>query len=178
MTRLRRLVKQAKVAMEWRGHKPGRVQYALFKDQNGHPVWARIRCIGCHKPVFVTVYPRANEIDIGGEAVALNCDFFGGEGYTSGNAFAPVDLVWVFLPVAEALFTGKADTDELFRIRERIERGYPDVEGILYGDQLQTDFDFICDGLDTCAPKGMYFGSHPTDGARFGFWKIPNYPSY
>jgi len=175
MTRLRKLVNEAKRSMENRGHKPGRVQYALLKDQNGHPIGARIRCIGCHKPVFVTVYPQANEIDIGGEGVALNCDYFGS---VSTDTVNPIHLIRAFLPVADKLFTGKKDTDELFRIRERVERGYQKTCGEEWQDRVNEDLDFLVDGLNTCAPVGMYFGSHPTDGANYGFWKIPTYPSY
>lgn len=173
MTRLRRLVNIAKQAMEFRQHKPGKVWYSLIKDQNGRSVGARIKCIGCDKAAHVTVYPQPNEIDIAGEAVALNCTFFAGS--VSTDTMNPIYLIRAFLPLAEKLFTGKEDRDELFRIRERDERpcGWQDT-GDDWLDRLNEDFDFLVDGLNTCAPKYMYFGAHPDDGANYGFWDIPH----
>lgn len=30
----------------------------------------------------------------------------------------------------------------------------------------------LCDVLDSYAPTGRYFGTHPGDGSDFGFWQF------
>jgi hypothetical protein len=39
-------------------------------------------------------------------------------------------------------------------------------------DQIDFIFDEICDRLDEMALPNLIFGSHPCDGADFGFWDI------
>ena len=66
MTKLNRLKLEALEACKWRGHTMQRFQN-LTKDH------AFTRCDKCHTTVDVLTKPAPNEIDIGGEAVALNC---------------------------------------------------------------------------------------------------------
>jgi len=61
-----RLKRQARQAMEKRGHRPGDwVSIGLSK--------AYCRCLNCGAQVVVTDRPAPNEIEVGGEAVAVNC---------------------------------------------------------------------------------------------------------
>jgi hypothetical protein len=66
MTKERRLKKEAMEACGFRGHEMER----FTKLEKGKFI---SRCIYCEKEVIITLKPLPNEIDIGGEAVALNC---------------------------------------------------------------------------------------------------------
>ena len=63
---LRLLKRSAKESAEWRGHKLTR-----FSSHGDHKAIAS--CIHCDMAVMVNARPLPNEIDIAGEAVALNC---------------------------------------------------------------------------------------------------------
>lgn len=67
MTRLESLKRQARSAATWRGHQLGRFL----------PSWAShsftAECLRCECSATVTPKPYANEIDVMGSAVALNC---------------------------------------------------------------------------------------------------------
>lgn len=64
MQSLNSLQRQAAKSTHWRGHS---MQWRTFDD-------VRIgKCRKCGKHVLLLVSPRPNEINIGGEAVALNC---------------------------------------------------------------------------------------------------------
>ena len=41
-------------------------------------------------------------------------------------------------------------------------------------DEDSFIFDEICDQLNEMAPDNIEFGSHPGDGANYGFWEIDN----
>ena len=70
MTKLERLRKEALAACEYRGHKMKRFQ----KIYNGIVNTAAFsNCKICDKQVVVIKKPQPNEIDVGGEAVALGC---------------------------------------------------------------------------------------------------------
>lgn len=66
MALLDRLIRDARKAMQMRGHKP-----ATAIRFSGSAV---IKCESCDKDVQVICKPQPNEIQIGGEAVALNCN--------------------------------------------------------------------------------------------------------
>lgn len=66
MTKLQRLKREAHDAATWRGH-------TMTRFQSLSRVYWHAHCSQCGKYVQVTLHPRPNEIDIGGEAVALNC---------------------------------------------------------------------------------------------------------
>jgi len=63
----RQLRRQALESAKWRGHDMGR-----WEVITGH--LCRSTCKKCSKEVDVNTKPAPNEIDIGGEAVALGCE--------------------------------------------------------------------------------------------------------
>jgi hypothetical protein len=67
MSTLRRLKDEARNTATWRGHDMARFR-ALTPGRS-----AESRCKKCHRTVHVDTKPAPNGIDIGGEAVALNC---------------------------------------------------------------------------------------------------------
>ena len=69
MTSFEKLEKEAVEAAEWRGHKLVPFQQHEWKR---NVCWSD--CVKCGMGVCVNIRPLPNEIDIGGEAVALNCE--------------------------------------------------------------------------------------------------------
>jgi hypothetical protein len=67
MTRMRRLMLEAKDSATFRGHKMGK-----WKIHNKNV--AENICLNCGKWVQVDCAPMPNGIDIGGPAVALGCE--------------------------------------------------------------------------------------------------------
>lgn len=74
-------------------------------------------------------------------------------------------------------------------LAELEKRDQPTAEGIVaaydaYADALEDEadefwdssapymLDAVSDALNSCAPRGMYFGSHPGNGSDFGFWPV------
>lgn len=75
MRKLDRLKKEALEACKWRGHKMKRfVGYSSLIGFTGTTT-AYALCEACHRQVVVCTKPPPNEIEIGGEAVALNCSY-------------------------------------------------------------------------------------------------------
>lgn len=72
MRRLDRLIIQARAGMVARGHQPGAFT-KLARSSYGENEVAIAHCKRCNQMVQVLAHPRANEIEIGGQAVALNC---------------------------------------------------------------------------------------------------------
>lgn len=66
MTKLQRLKREARDVATWRGH-----TLARFRSSDTRYHFAQ--CSQCNQGVQVALRPYSNEIDIGGEAVALNC---------------------------------------------------------------------------------------------------------
>ena len=66
MTKMRRLMKEAKEGAVWMGHTVGR--WELYSKG-----WAELTCKTCGAWVQVQTNPPANGIDIGGPAVAESC---------------------------------------------------------------------------------------------------------
>ena len=67
MTKLDRLIKEAGESCQYRGHRMSRFQHTESQTQ----AYSYCRVCGCD--VGVKTNPLPNEIDIGGEAVALDC---------------------------------------------------------------------------------------------------------
>jgi hypothetical protein len=67
-TKERRLKKEAIETCTNRGHKMSRFYSAKY-----HPHYFA-KCYNCLMEVMVDTHPEPNEIDISGEAVALNCN--------------------------------------------------------------------------------------------------------
>ena len=71
MTKWNRLKKEALEACKFRGHKMNTFGFTVSPhgDMKGGSY-----CKKCGKGVFITTRPLPNEIDFGGEAVALGCE--------------------------------------------------------------------------------------------------------
>jgi hypothetical protein len=67
MTQIKSLIKSAKEASTWRGHKMERFNH----NEDGKRAYSKCSC--CGMTVVVNTRPMPNDIDICGEAVALNC---------------------------------------------------------------------------------------------------------
>ncbi len=68
MRKIERLRKEALESCKFRGHKMERFEYSSNKH------WALAACQICSKHVSICLFPLPNEIEIGGEAVALGCE--------------------------------------------------------------------------------------------------------
>ena len=69
MGKIERLKKEALKSCEFRGHKMSKF---ITVNENER---AYAFCMVCYKMVCVDTNPVANNIDIGGEAVALSCEY-------------------------------------------------------------------------------------------------------
>ena len=70
MTKLNNLIKQAKSSCSFRSHIMSR--FSIFVEGNKR-VAASSKCTVCRKEVQCNVKLMPNDIEIGGEAVAVNC---------------------------------------------------------------------------------------------------------
>ena len=68
MTFFDKLVKEALKSCKWRGHKMLALEPLLNR------IGGFARCKKCKKEVMIILKPLPNEIEISGEAVALNCE--------------------------------------------------------------------------------------------------------
>lgn len=69
MRRLDRLIKEAREAAEWRGHKIPRFTHSNSMAR------AYTGCLLCGKRVYADADPLPNGIEIGGNAVAVDCEY-------------------------------------------------------------------------------------------------------
>lgn len=67
MKKLQSLINSAKESCSFRGHKMDRFNH----NEDGYSAYSA--CLCCGKTVVVNTRPMPNDIDICGEAVALNC---------------------------------------------------------------------------------------------------------
>lgn len=75
---LRTLQKEARLACLRRGHDMAPFKsMTTWEEANGFPkpvaLWQRAKCRKCGREVDIKTHPSPNDIDIGGEAVALGC---------------------------------------------------------------------------------------------------------
>ena len=69
MATLRTLKSRAKETAVWRGH-----ELSKFHTFTSAERIAVAHCLHCPASVTVNVAPKPNEIDIGGDAMAINCE--------------------------------------------------------------------------------------------------------
>lgn len=72
--RLERLKREARDAATWRGHRLTPFRTWAWRDATTRPTRAHADCRDCGRGVTVDVAPAPNGIDIGGAAVAVNCE--------------------------------------------------------------------------------------------------------
>jgi hypothetical protein len=90
-------------------------------------------------------------------------------GSISSGTLRPEDLIPAFADELEHL-TDETDTDArklIADVRERMERA-----DYFASDDSGFDLEELTDALNMFAPDYAYFGSHPGDGADFGFWIV------
>jgi hypothetical protein len=87
-------------------------------------------------------------------------------GSVSSGTMRPEDLIPAFISAIP-------DSGERAGFEVRLH----DIE---WGDNDPEELDFLLedlfDALDAHAPEGHYFGSHPGDGADYGFWRHEDAP--
>lgn len=84
------------------------------------------------------------------------------------------DLIPAFIYEAQRQHLSRVDRNELRKIAKRVRK----IENGRYGEQdaywadetADWDLEALTGILNNCAPTGFYFGSHPGDGADFGYW--------
>ncbi len=66
---LKKLIKEARESMYYRGHSPSRAATSGKVPE----LQAQIRCNDCGMQVWVQTKPAPNSIDISGSAIAMHC---------------------------------------------------------------------------------------------------------
>jgi hypothetical protein len=72
MRKIERLRLEALESCRFRGHKMG--QFITLASRNGQALVRVAYCTMCNKQVAIDSHPTPNGIEIGGEAVALECE--------------------------------------------------------------------------------------------------------
>lgn len=98
----------------------------------------------------------------------------GNIGSISSGTLRNQDLLPSFVWEAKRQHLSRADRATLRKIASRIarvENGEFGEDDAYWTDEVSGfDLEALCDILSNCAPAYFYFGSHPSDGADFGFW--------
>lgn len=100
---------------------------------------------------------------------------YGTVGSVSEATMKPEDLIPSFCGELRAL--GHRSKD-LTRIENKVNRAlngrYGEDDAYFDDEESSWDLDSLFDMLQEHAPAWMYFGSHPGDGADYGFWVSEN----
>lgn len=79
----------------------------------------------------------------------------------------PEDLIPTFIAAIRHI---ESDNIGLMESMQQIEDDVS-IDGYFESENSQFDLDYLFDTLNTIAPDGYYFGSHPGDGSEYGFWE-------
>lgn len=98
----------------------------------------------------------------------------GTPGSVSNGTMNPRDLIPTFMFLLEDLDPKRATTLTMTYSGD----GWPySMDGLSFGEYIdenpeQADelLNDLFDALDECSPAGFSFGSHPGDGADYGYW--------
>lgn len=98
----------------------------------------------------------------------MTVDFnsFAFAGSVSSGTMREEDLVPAFLSVLRELDPKTAETLEKELEEIRKDHDWDSEEISLFLNET------LWDAMDACSPDGWYFGSHPGDGADYGFWPL------
>jgi hypothetical protein len=94
------------------------------------------------------------------------------KGSVSSGTMRPEDLIPTFYE--EAKIHGCEVKETTFhKLAYRKPQPLPeDWEEYYQSEEADWDLESLFDMLDEIAPEGCYFGSHPGDGADYGFWEV------
>ena len=93
-------------------------------------------------------------------------------GSISSGTLRPEDLIPAFVGALDSIARETADartTDALDKLIAKIE-GRMKRASYFDSDRAADDLETLTQELEAHAPPFCYFGSHPGDGADFGFW--------
>jgi hypothetical protein len=101
-------------------------------------------------------------------------------GSISSGTLRPQDLIPCFISEAKSQHLSRADRKELRKIASRVarvENGEFGESDAYWQDEVSSwDMEALVEMLNSVAPAYFYFGSHPGDGADFGYWLDPFFP--
>jgi hypothetical protein len=79
------------------------------------------------------------------------------------------DLIPAFLEELKSI------SEEMYDAYLRNYPNYSTDESFMNSEDADCMLQDLFDELDSYAPKGMMFNSHPGDGSDYGFWVDPDY---